>query len=362
MSSFSAGSNITGIKTEVYDIARICHEHNSLVFFDFAAIAPYVEINMNRDDRAYFDAIFFSPHKFLGGPGSSGVLVFNERIYRQDLPPTTAGGGTVIYVGFNSHNFSNDIETREKAGTPPILQTIKASLAMELKENIGIKVIEKIENRYKKYFIGELENIKNLEIIGSVPPEHRVPIVSFNIHHSGKILHPQLVTKLMSDLFGIQSRGGCSCAGPYGHILLGINQERSLKIRNLILKGYEGFKEGWVRLNVHYIMTENDVEYILKAIKFIARSGHLFLKKYAFNAKTGEWTYNGFKEETDFSVDEDLVLKTVEISKLQKLRESYIKQAEELAAELKKEKDVVFARDNNEIEEIKFFDYVNKAP
>lgn len=362
MSSFSAGSNITGIKTKVYDIARICHEYNSLVLFDFAAVAPYVEINMNRDDRAYFDAIFFSPHKFLGGPGSSGVLVFNERIYRRDLPPTTTGGGTVIYVGFNTHEFSNDIETREKAGTPPILQTIKASLAMELKENIGIKAIDEIETRHKKYFIGELENIENLEIIGSVPPEHRVPIVSFNIRHNEKILHPKFVTKLMSDLFGIQSRGGCSCAGPYGHILLDIGQEQSLKIRNLILKGFEGFKSGWVRLNVHYIMTEEDVDYILKAIKFIACSGHLFLKKYSFNLKTGEWKYIGFyEEETDFSVDEDFEPRTVKLSKLQKLRASYIKKAEELAVELKKEKEVIFARDIDAVEEIKFFDYINKA-
>jgi len=259
MSSFSAGSNITGLKTKVYDIARICHENNSFVFFDFAAIAPYVEINMNKDDTAYFDAIFFSPHKFLGGPGSSGILVFNENIYRQDLPPTVAGGGTVIYVGFNSHDFSKDIETREKAGTPPILQTIKASLAMELKENIGIKAIDEMEIRHKKYFFGELENIKNVEIIGSFPPKQRVPIVSFNIRHNGKILHPKFVTKLISDLFGIQSRGGCSCAGPYGHILLGIGEEQSQKYRNLTLKGLEGFKMGWVRLNVHYIMAKEDV-------------------------------------------------------------------------------------------------------
>lgn len=233
---------------------------------------------------------------------------------------------------------------------------------MELKEKIGIKAIDEIETRHKKYFIGELENIENLEIIGSVPPEHRVPIVSFNISHNEKILHPQFVTKLMSDLFGIQSRGGCSCAGPYGHILLDISQEQSLKIRNVILKGFEGFKSGWVRLNMHYIMTKEDVDYILKAIKFIACSGHLFLKKYSFNVKTGEWKYIGFhEEETDFSVDEGFEPRTVKLSKLQKLRASYIKKAEELAVELKKEKEVIFARDIDALEEIKFFDYVNKA-
>lgn len=141
-----------------------------------------------------------------------------------------------------------------------------------------------------------------------------------------------------------------------------IGQEQSLKIRDLILKGYEGYKSGWVRLNVHYIMTEEDVDYLLKTIKFIACSGHLFLKKYSFNVRTGEWKYIGFREEeTDFSVDEDFVLKTVELSKLQKLRELYIKKAEELAVELKKEEEVIFTRDIDEIEEIKFFDYVNKA-
>ena len=135
--SFSAGSNITGVKTPVYDVARICHRHNVGVFFDFAAVAPYAEINMNKDGESYFDAIFFSPHKFLGGPGSSGILVMHERLYRRDLPPTTAGGGTVVYVGFDGHDYADDIETRETAGTPPILQTIKAALAMEVKDRGG---------------------------------------------------------------------------------------------------------------------------------------------------------------------------------------------------------------------------------
>lgn len=362
MCSFSAGSNITGIRTRVYDIARICHRHNAFVFFDFAAVAPYVEINMNRDSEAYFDAIFFSPHKFLGGPGSSGILVFNENLYRKDLPPTAAGGGTVSYVGYRVHDFSTDIEIREKAGTPPILQTIRAALAMGIKEKIGIQTIEDIENRYLQRTISALREIGNMKIIGSKSSKNRVPIVSFNILQNGKILHPKFVTKLMNDLFGIQSRGGCSCAGPYGHILLGIDEELSVKFRNLILKGYEGIKPGWVRINLHFTLADEDVDFIIDAIRFVARSGHLFLQKYRFNIKTGEW--NHLKERTksaDFSIDSDHSPLTAEPSGLAELRSLYLREAEKLAADLKKEPEPARIEDEAEIEEVKFFVYFHKA-
>ncbi|MGD2294709.1 MAG: aminotransferase class V-fold PLP-dependent enzyme [Candidatus Aminicenantes bacterium] len=362
MGSFSAGSNITGIQTDVDSIARLCHKYDALVFFDYAAVAPYVEINMNKDAESYFDAIFFSPHKFLGGPGSGGILVFNERIYRTDLPPTTAGGGTVSYVGYDVHDFSKDIETREKAGTPPILQTIRASLVLELKERIGIKTIEDIEARYTDFFIKELNKIDNLEILGRATTKKRIPIVSFNIHHNGKILHPKFVTKLMNDLFGIQSRGGCSCAGPYGHILLGIKKEQAAKIRNLILKGYEGIKPGWVRINLHYTLTEDDIGYLLKAVRFIARSGHLFLKRYTFNFQTGAWTYIGYQEEEpSFSVENDFSPRTIDLSRLQEIRGLYLKEAQESAAGLEKESVDVSTHCAEEVEEVRFFDYFHEA-
>jgi len=362
MGSFSAGSNITGIRTRVYDIARICHRHDALVFFDFAAVAPYIEIDMNRDDQSYFDAIFFSPHKFLGGPGSSGILVFNENIYRRDLPPTVAGGGTVSYVGFNVHDFSKDIETREKAGTPPILQTIRAALAMEIKDKIGIRTIEAIENKHLNKMITSLKKIENLTIIGSTSSDNRVPIVSFNILHDDKILHPKFVTKLMNDLFGIQSRGGCSCAGPYGHLLLGIDEATSIKFRDFILKGYEGIKPGWVRINLHYTLTERDIDFIIKAIQFIARSGTLFLKRYAFNIKTGEWKHLNSKEhDVVFSIESDFSPQTLELSKLAPLRSFYLQEAERIALELESEKSPSYIRDELDIEEIKFFNYIHKT-
>jgi selenocysteine lyase/cysteine desulfurase len=360
--SFSAGSNITGIRTRVYDIARICHEHGALVFYDFAAVAPYVEIDMNKEKNSYFDAIFFSPHKFLGGPGTSGVLVFNENIYRKDLPPTTAGGGTVRYVGFYNHDFAEDIETREKAGTPPILQAIKAALVLDLKEKIGIDTIEHIESKNTEYFMNELHQIDNLEIIGDVSSDRRTSIISFNINHKDRILHPKFVTKLMNDLFGIQSRAGCSCAGPYGHILLGIDDETSDKFRSLILKGNEGIKPGWVRVNIHYSLSEDDIDYLINAIAFVARYGFLFLQRYTFDMGTAEWRHIGFEEEIpEFSVDNDFAPKTGNMKDLPKLRESYLTQAEKVALELDKQEKMPFVQDEEDIEELKAFYYIHRA-
>lgn len=362
MGSFSAGSNITGIKTRVYDIARICHRNNALIFFDFAAVAPYIEIDMNRDEESYFDAIFFSPHKFLGGPGTSGILVFNENIYRKDLPPTTAGGGTVTYVGFTAHDFSEDIETREKAGTPPILQTIKAALVLDLKERIGIDKIEQIEQEYTQVFVDALSRIPRLKLIGDVAPERRVSIVSFNILHNDRILHPKFVTKLMNDLFGIQSRAGCSCAGPYGHILLNITPQASQKFRELILRGCEGLKPGWVRVNIHYSMNMADIDYLVKTLEFIARNGSLFLTRYSFNLQTAEWHYLGFKEAPiAFSMTNDFLPQSLDPADIPDLRRSYLEQAESWVEELAQEDEPEYHRDAPEIEKLKMFYYIHKA-
>lgn len=356
LASFSAGSNVTGIRTHVNDIARICHQHDTLIFFDFAAVAPYIKIDMNYDTESYFDAIFFSPHKFLGGPGTCGVLVFNERIYRKDLPPTTAGGGTVVYVGIKEHDFSNDIETREKAGTPPILQAIKAALVLELKEKIGVETIEQVERSYTEYFIDKLKKIKNVELLGDIAPDERVSIVSINIRHKDRILHPRFVAKLLNDLFGIQSRAGCSCAGPYGHILLGIDHQTSEKYRRLIVRGCEGIKPGWVRVNIHYTLSQEDVNYLIDAIEFVARAGHLFLQKYVFDMKTAEWHYIGFIQQfPEFSLENSFRQKTINYNEIQDLRTSYFKEAETIAEDLKKQSSLPYKKDEEAIEELNYF-------
>ena len=358
--SFSAGSNITGIRTRVFDVARICHRHGAFIFFDFAAVAPYIEIDMNRDAECYFDAIFFSPHKFLGGPGSSGILVMNEKLYRKDLSPTTAGGGTVVYVGFREHDFADDIETRESAGTPPILQTIKAALAMEVKEKIGVKEIEEIDARYLMAFLREIRTMPQIELVGPYGQAAQTPIVSFNIRHKDRILHPKFVTKLLNDLFGIQSRAGCSCAGPYGHILLDIDDEASLRFREIIACGFQGIKPGWVRINLHYSFTPQDVDFLVRAIQFAARKGPLFLQKYVFHWKTGEWRHLGFRETVPaLTADDEFSLPAADMTKIRDLREAYFLAAEKAARELESMPSPPFVRDSDEIERLKNFYYVH---
>ncbi len=357
--SFSAGSNITGLRTPVYDVARLCHAHGCPVFFDFAAIAPYAAIDMNRDRTSYFDAVFFSPHKFLGGPGAAGILVIHENLYRKDLPPTTAGGGTVVYVSPEGHDFSDDIETRESAGTPPILQTIRAALAMDLKDRIGIERIERIEAEWLARFRTGLARLPGLEPIGRTDDPGDAPIVSFNVRHGDRILHPKLVARLLNDLFGIQSRAGCSCAGPYGHLLLDINHDQSLRYREAIRCGYQGVKPGWVRINLHYTFRQEDVDFLLAALGFLARRGPAFLRVYAFERATGEWRH---QDEVDDpprlegplapAAREDSVPSEAEA------RARYLADAEAEADRLEALGPAVYVRDSEEIESLKFFRYI----
>ena len=294
--SFSAASNVTGLKAPIYEISRILHKHGCIVCFDFAASAPYVKVDMNNDRDTFFDAIFISPHKFVGGPGSSGILVFNKRVYKSALPPTSSGGGTVDFVSSTSVDYSEDIETREKTGTPGVLQTIKAALAIDLKDAIGIENIEAKELEYTTRALDRLSKHPKIEILGPLDPENRISIVSFMIKHEDKYLHPKFTTKLLNDLFGIQSRAGCMCAGPYGHLLLNIDEERSQKFRCITQQGKLGFKPGWCRVNFHYLCSENEFEFICKTIEFVADYGYLFLNEYSFAVHSGDWTHLHFKD------------------------------------------------------------------
>ena len=297
--SFSAASNVTGLKSPVYEISRILHKYGCIVCFDFAASAPYVKIDMNKDPDTYFDAIFISPHKFVGGPGSSGILVFNERVYKTALSPTSAGGGTVDFVTSISVDYSEDIEIREKAGTPGVLQTINAALAIDLKDAIGIEYIETKELEYTTIALERLSKHSKIEILGPLDPKNRISVMSFLIKHDDKYLHPKFITKLLNDLFGIQSRAGCMCAGPYGHLLLNLEEERSQMFRCITQKGKIGFKPGWCRVNFHYLLSKLEFEFICKAIEFIADYGHLFLDDYSFNINSGEWTHLNFEDTQD---------------------------------------------------------------
>ena len=295
--SFSAGSNVTGMRTPIPEISRLLHAHDALACFDYAATAPYVEIDMNPEPGPEggdpsIDAIFVSPHKFLGGPGSSGILVFNERVYRRDLAPTVGGGGTVDYVGYTDHVFTDRIEEREKAGTPGVLQTLKAALAFQVKNAVGTDRIEERERELVTRALARWSTNERIEVLGNLDPARRVAILSFNVKEpQGSYLHPKFVTTLANDLFGIQSRAGCSCAGPYGHRLLSIDEPTSERYREWIQKGFSGIKPGWCRIGFHYVMDDLDADYVIDAVDFIAREGHRFLPLYHFDVHSGAWTH-----------------------------------------------------------------------
>lgn len=308
--AFSAASNVTGMRSPVHDIARLLHRHGAVACFDFAASAPYVSIDMNPSpgsdgSDASLDAIFISPHKFLGGPGSPGLLVFNERLYNRTLPPTVCGGGTVDYVGMEDQDFIADIETRERAGTPGVMQTLKAALVFQIKTGLTVDRIEAREAELlRRAFDSWIDNDR-IEILGNRDPGRRIPIVSFSIRTSeGSYLHPKFVTALLNDLFGIQSRAGCSCAGPYGHRLLGIGSDVSRQYREFVRRGFHGIKPGWCRVGFHFVMDDSDAEYIIEAVNFVATHGFRFLPLYDFDVRTGQWVYRGFAERCEpFSLE-----------------------------------------------------------
>jgi selenocysteine lyase/cysteine desulfurase len=298
--SFSAASNVTGMISPVHEIAALLHRHDAIACFDYAASAPYVKIDMNPPGDKYrgdasLDAVFISPHKFLGGPGSSGVLVFNERLYHRELPPTVSAGGTVDYVGTANQDFIPRIEEREKPGTPGVLQVLKAAMVFEVKDNVTTERISRREHELLERVFDRWTRNPGIEILGNQDPSKRVGIVSFNIRSndsqtgSTRYLHPKFVTTLLNDLFGIQSRAGCSCAGPYGHRLLGIDDATSEEYRACVVDGYSGIKPGWCRVSMHYVMDDLEVDYLLDAVDFVAQHGRLFLALYEFDLHDGSW-------------------------------------------------------------------------
>ncbi|CAI8619126.1 unnamed protein product [Vicia faba] len=308
LGSFSACSNVTGIYSDTRAIARLLHQYNGFACFDFAASGPYVEIEMRSGKIDGYDAVFISPHKFLGGPDSPGVLLMNKALYKlRYAPPSTCGGGTVNYVnGFNEKDtlYLEDIEERENGGTPAIIQTVRAALAFCVKEYINYKEIEKLEHLYINKALKRLMSNQNIHILGNLNTK-RQAILSFVIYSTtntknkrGKILSGSFVATLLNDLFGIQSRGGCACAGPYGHDLLNINQSQSLAVRSTIQEGYVGVKPGWTRVSFPYYMKEEDFEFILTAIEFLSIYGQRFLTLYKFDLKNGSWTIKKHKLET----------------------------------------------------------------
>ncbi len=300
--SFSAASNVTGIVSDTAGISRLLHEHGALSFFDFAAAAPYVSIEMDPGDDplASKDAVFISPHKLIGGPGTPGVLVARRDLFRNRVP-SMPGGGTVAYVNPVEHVYVADIERREEGGTPAIVESIRAGLVFGLKAAVGVEAIREREEDFIRRALRRWGANPAIEILGSHEAE-RLSIVSFVVRHGGRYLHHNFVVALLNDLFGIQSRGGCSCAGPYGHRLLGIDLERSHAFEREIGRGCEGIKPGWVRVNFNYFISEAVFEFILDAVDLVASDGWRALADYAFEPATGLWRHRDGTPEPPLSL------------------------------------------------------------
>jgi selenocysteine lyase/cysteine desulfurase len=288
--SFSAASNVTGILTDVEGVTALLHGHGALSFWDYAAAAPYVEMRMNSED-GYKDAIFISPHKFVGGPGSPGVLLVKKALCTNTVP-AIPGGGTVAFVSSTEHKYLDDIEHREEGGTPHIIGSIRAGLAFQLKEAVGARQIRCLEDDFVERAIQCWSEHPNIEVLGDLCHE-RLSIVSLLIRHGDRHLHWGFGVALLNDLFGIQSRGGCSCAGPYGHRLLRVGPEESALFEELVLDGWEGVKPGWIRLNFNYFISENVFAFLVRAVEFVAEEGWKLLPYYAFDPKTARWTHRG---------------------------------------------------------------------
>lgn len=297
--SFSAASNVTGILTDTAAVATVLHQGGALAFFDFAAAAPYVEIDMNgppgaegtpADPLTAKDAVFLSPHKYIGGPGTPGVLLVRRDLVSNRVP-VVPGGGTVAFVTPQTHTYLDDVETREEGGTPAIVESIRAGLVLQLKRSVGTLAIRRREEVLLDRALIRWRANPAIEILGDTGAD-RLAIVSFTVRApSGRLLHHNYVVALLNDLFGIQARGGCDCAGPYGHRLLGIDDQHSSAFQTAIGAGCAGLKPGWTRVNLNYFLTDTIADYLIDAVDLLGSDGWRLLPDYRFDPADGLWQH-----------------------------------------------------------------------
>jgi selenocysteine lyase/cysteine desulfurase len=300
IAAVTACSNVTGIQTPYREIAKLVHEYDGLCFVDFASSAPYIDINMHPEEKdMHLDAIYFSPHKFLGGAGTPGVLIFNKKIYKNTVPDQP-GGGTVLYSNpWRVHEYITNIEQREDGGTPPFLQGIKAAMCVRLKEQMGVENILRREEEMLQVIFARFSKMKNVEVLeGNI--KKRLGVISFIVNGA----HHNLIVKMLNDRFGIQTRGGCSCAGTYGHMLLHVDKARSYEILNSIHSGDMLSKPGWIRLSVHPTMTNAEIDFIMDAIELTVSYFEEWMEDYTYDAASGEYVFKGF-EAKELSLVED---------------------------------------------------------
>ncbi|XP_074637843.1 putative cysteine desulfurase [Acropora palmata] len=307
--AFSAASNVTGILTDTVAVSELCHKYGALSFWDYASAGPYLKIDMNPTPDGYKDAVFLSPHKFVGGPGTPGLLIAKKKLFRNPVPGG-CGGGTVLFVTRETHLYLESIEEREEGGTPAIVESIRAGMVFQLKEAVGASVIEKREDDMCRKAFEIWRKNPDITILGN-HNARRLPIFSMLIRHqdSGKMLHHNFVSVLLNDLYGIQARGGCACAGPYAQDLLGINETTAKRFtwflephqQDDVEKSYkeplEIMKPGFVRVNLPYFMDDETVHFVLEAIDMVATHGWKLLPQYQFDPHTGDWEHRDFNKD-----------------------------------------------------------------
>ncbi|MGB0091699.1 MAG: aminotransferase class V-fold PLP-dependent enzyme [Solirubrobacteraceae bacterium] len=280
--SFSAASNVTGIITDVDRASRVLGRHGALSCWDYAAAGPYLSLDMTGKD-----AVFLSPHKFIGGPGTPGVLVVKRSLLRNRVP-SVPGGGTVLFVTPSAHSYHPDPVIREEGGTPGIVESIRAGLVFALKEEVGAEEIRRREHDLARRALRSWGANPNIEILGNTAVE-RLPIVSLGLRHRGRLLHANFVVAVLSDLFGIQARSGCFCAGPYLHRLYEIDDPWSARMHAEVAAGHMGAKLAFTRLTFNYFISEPAFAYILDAVHLLARDAWKLLPLYRFDPHSGLW-------------------------------------------------------------------------
>ncbi len=304
--AFSAASNVTGILTDCDGISRLLHEYGALAIWDYAAAGPYVNVRTaapTGDPLAAKDAVVLSPHKFIGGPGTPGVLVLHRDLLANRVP-AVVGGGTVRFVNPTDHEYLSDPIEREEAGTPAIVESIRAGLVFKLKQSVGSEIIEQLEADWTRRAIATWRDHPNIQILGNLDTD-RLSIVSFVVRSANDgYLHHNFVVSVLNDLFGIQSRGGCSCAGPYGHRLLGIDLETSQEFAREITGGCEGIKPGWIRVNFNYFLSEEIFQFIVAAVEVVATYGHRLLPQYQFDPESGLWRHEEGRADPPLSLSD----------------------------------------------------------
>jgi selenocysteine lyase/cysteine desulfurase len=366
-----AASNVTGIRSDTRAIARLLHEHGALSCWDFAAAGPYLPVGVAESAPGagdQKDAVFLSPHKFVGGPGTPGVLAVRRELLRNRVP-TVPGGGTVDYVNAEEHRYLTDPAHREEGGTPAIVESIRAGLVFQLKAAVGTAVIHDREQHFLRRAVESWQGNPDISLLGNVAAD-RLPILSFVVRRPrGRYLHHNFVVAVLNDLFGIQSRGGCSCAGPYGHRLLGIDLDRSHRFEQEIVAGCEGIKPGWVRVSFNYFISEATFDYIVQAVHLVARHGASLLPHYRFDPLTGLWRHRGGLVEPPLRLAQlsyDTGGRLRYPSRHERAPEGclaeYLRQAEDLFAELGRQPDSAYAesaatgRVSSGFESLRWFD------